>query len=278
MKKFKSRYIGKKISEAPYISGIFQSDKNGFYSKDALMYQDILQFSDDKIYFRKTELYNWLLRHNPELINDYKDLSTRNIRYSKKLANKKDRLDRVFNDLLNMKVIDCFGTTQAKKINTEVKTYSINKSGKLILAIIKNISLKNELSDAKKNNDLSLIQIKTTELENNYLNIYNLFMSNLIINDEIPYESIVIKEFLINLQNKKLFSKFLDYMVPVFQLYSISNIVQLVNVILNLMLNQVPERNLFVDLFVSILIQALLIILMRARVYHMHYQVLSHNM
>src|SRR5688572_20574579 len=144
MIKFKPPYIGKKISELPYISEIFQRDKNGFYTKDALMYQDTLQFSNDKVCFNRSEVDNWLLRNNHELINDYKDLSTRNIRYSTRRANKRDRLDRIFNKLVDMKVIIHSGTAKAEKLkNMDIETYSIDKSGKLTLEIIRNMSIKN---------------------------------------------------------------------------------------------------------------------------------------
>jgi hypothetical protein len=195
MRKFKPRYIGKKISELPYISEIFQRNKNEFYTKDALMYQDILQFSGDKTCFNRSEVDNWLLRHNQELINDYKDISTR------------------------------------------------------ILEIIRNTSLKNEVLDAQKNENPSLVQMKTKELENSHLKIYDLIMSFFVVNEDIPYRSTVFKEFLINLQNKKLFSKFVDYVSFVIHLNRINSIFHLVSVALNFMLNQAPKRNLFIDLF-----------------------------
>jgi hypothetical protein len=249
-RKFKPRYIGKKISKLPYISDIFQSDKNEYYTKDALMYQDIIRFSDDKSSFSRTELYNWLLRHNQELIDYYKDLSTRNIPYSARVANKKDRLDRIFNNLLDMKVIVRSGTTSAKKLKKmDIETYSIDKSGKLILEVIRNMSLKNELLAAQRRGDSSLIQIRTNELENNHLNIYNLITSMFIINDEIPYQSIVLKEFIVNLQNRKLFSKFVDYVTSVVHISPIRDTRDLVSVVLNFMLNRAPERDLFIDLF-----------------------------
>lgn len=249
MRRFKPRYIGKKASELPYISEVFQNDKNGFYNKDALMYQDILRFSDDKNGFTSTELYNWLLRHNQELINDYKDISTRHIPYSKRIANKKDRLDRIFNDLLNLKVIVPVGTVQAEKIDIEVRTYSIGKSGRLILEIIRNINSKNELIAAQRKRDPSLIQIRTKELENSHLKIYNLVTTMFIINDEIPYRSVVLKEFVDNLQNKKLFSKFVDYVIFVLHLNPIRDTFHLLSVVLNFILNNAPERNMFIDLF-----------------------------
>ena len=243
MRKFKPRYKVNKISKLPYISEIFQSDENGFYT-DALMYQDILRFSDDKTCFTRTEVDNWLLRHNQELINDYKDLSTRNIPYSTRRANKKDRLDRIFNNLLDMKVIVHSGTTTAKKLKKmDIETYSINKSGKLILEIIKNMSLKNELFAAQKND-------QSEELENNHLMIYDLITSIFVVSEDIPYRSTVFKEFLINLQNKKLFSKFVDYVILIVRLnHYITSISHLVHVVLDLMLNRAPERNLFIDLF-----------------------------
>ncbi|MGC1132918.1 MAG: hypothetical protein WA941_08845 [Nitrososphaeraceae archaeon] len=251
MKKFRIPYIGKKFLNPPYISDIFQKEKNGSYTKDALMYQNILSFSDDKSCFIRTELYNWLFSHNRELIDDYKDLSTRNTPYSARMANRKDRLDRVFSDLLDMKVLVHSGHTQAKKLNMEIETYSIDKSGKLVLAIIRNMSLKNELLNTQKKDPL-LRQMKTKELEDNYLRTYNLIKSNFMVNENIPYRNIVFREFLIKLENKRLFFKFVDYMS--FAIHSshfnrINSIIHLITDTLNYILNRAPERNLFMDLF-----------------------------
>jgi hypothetical protein len=141
-----------------------------------------------------------------------------------------------------MKVILRSGTTQAKKLkNMDIETYSIDKSGKLILEITRNMSLKNELFAAQKS-DQSVVQVKTKELENNHLKIYDLITSIFVVSEDIPYRSTVFKGFLINLQNKKLFSKFVDYVILMFQLsHYITSISYLVHVVLDFMLEHLKE-------------------------------------
>jgi len=73
-----------------------------------LLYQDILKYSYDKLNFKRSDLDNWLVRNNTEFVNDYKDLSTRNISYNNRVHAKKKRIDRIFNNLLSRELIGTF--------------------------------------------------------------------------------------------------------------------------------------------------------------------------
>lgn len=72
-------------TQLPGVNFIFQKDKNGHYTKLALLYQDILSYSIIKIKsnppdsrsFTHRELAKWLLENNNEYKNYYKDPSTR---------------------------------------------------------------------------------------------------------------------------------------------------------------------------------------------------------
>jgi hypothetical protein len=72
-------------------------------------------------------------------------------------------------------------------------------------------------------------------------------------NTFLVFNAIRIQEFLINLKNKGLLSKFVDYIILMFRLNhqtnSISHLVHVVHVVLNFMFNHAYERNSFIDLF-----------------------------
>ena len=139
MSKEKIRYIRKTKDKTWYISDIFQKAQDGqYFSKDALLYHDILKYSYYNCNFKRSKLDHWLVQNNNEFYNRYKDLSTRNVTYSNRVHANKERIDRIFNNLLNGKLITVSGTVRSAKIMTlNVEVYSINKIGKLIWLIIK---------------------------------------------------------------------------------------------------------------------------------------------
>lgn len=59
--------------------------------------------------FRHWELAKWLMEHNPEFINAYKDISTKTTKYSNRIENTqrrtKDKVNRLI-DLFLMKIVD----------------------------------------------------------------------------------------------------------------------------------------------------------------------------
>jgi hypothetical protein len=78
------------------IHEIFQKDNDGNYSQNARLYQSILQYflvlKDDHSNndsFRFWDLAKWLMEHNQEFVNYYRELSTRNTTMSNRIEARK---------------------------------------------------------------------------------------------------------------------------------------------------------------------------------------------
>src|SRR5438046_236990 len=97
-------------TQLPGVNFIFQKDKNGSYTKLALLYQDILGYSIIKIKsnspdsrsFTHRELAKWLLENNNEYINYYKDPSTKYYTLNNKIENTQQSMKDKLNDLVNV--------------------------------------------------------------------------------------------------------------------------------------------------------------------------------
>ena len=184
MSKNRRRYNG----EINSIRYIFEEvdDENGLhYSDDALLYQDILEYSYLNPNFKKSELDNWLVRNNRKFVNDYKDISTRGIRYSKRVHNKQDKINPIFNNLLSGELITKSGTKPWQKHkNLDVEVYSSKKLGEVIWLVIKSMNLRNE---TQQESDTYKVQAKTNELTNNNHRIYQLILSMVAKGNDRPY-------------------------------------------------------------------------------------------
>jgi hypothetical protein len=81
----------------PTTYSVVEKDKDGRYTRWALLYQDILKFSvfvKDGSSFKERELAKWLLGNNPYYINYYKDPFTRTTTESNRVENILDGIKR----------------------------------------------------------------------------------------------------------------------------------------------------------------------------------------
>ena len=249
MSKNRRRYNGE-INRGP-IRYIFEEvdDENGLhYSDDALLYQDILEYSYLNPNFKKSELDNWLVRNNRKFVNDYKDISTRGIRYSKRVHNKQDKINPIFNNLLSGELITKSGTKPWQKHkNLDVEVYSSKKLGEVIWLVIKSMNLRNE---TQQESDTYKVQAKTNELTNNNHRIYQLILSMVAKGNDRPYTSTMLEIFFNKLENKGLFATFVNYLAEICNSSNeIYDITSLAYYVLDYMINEAQDRNLFIDLW-----------------------------
>ena len=117
---------------------IFQKDKEGNYTKNPLLYQDILRYSIDGKYkeddnsFRTRNLTKWLLEKNVEFLNYFKDPSTRNFTMSSKIENKLDRIKEKIKDLINLGLIEQSRMIKETKGSGLIPLYRFTKPGYLV--------------------------------------------------------------------------------------------------------------------------------------------------
>jgi hypothetical protein len=252
MSKVGLRYIGKIRNKTWYISDIFQKDeKVGELTKDALLYQDILEYSHYNPNFKRRHLDKWLIQKNTEFVNDYSDLSTRNITYSNRIHAKKDRIDRVFNNLLNGGLISVSGTRPSEKQKKlDVEVYSSKKLGELVWLTIKSMNLENEIQQAKKKNEIQTVRAKTKVLNDNNHCIYQLIISLLAKGKNVPSKAYMLRAFFDKLERRGLFGNFVSHFSDVCSsINALHDITSLVSYTLNEIINEAYDRNLFIDLW-----------------------------
>lgn len=246
------QYISKIKDKPWYISEIFQKDQDSHqFTKDALLYQDILKYCYEKPSFKRSELDNWLVRSNTEFINDYKDLSTRSIRYSKRIHNKKGRIDRLFNNLTSRELITKSGTkTSEKHKKLDVDVYSRSKLGELIWLAVRSMNLMIEIQqEEKRSNNTHTLQVKEQLRSNNH-SIYQLIISMLVKGEDAPYKSVMLKVFFEKLKSNDLFGNFVNHLIEVCDsTNTIYDIALLLSYVLNYVINEAYDRNLFIDLW-----------------------------
>ncbi len=200
----------------PYIDDIFSSQIDSLtgkvlFTKDALLYQDIIlyYFKNPKD-FKLTELQNWLIKEkNFEFKIEYQGFKSRTS-YSARRHAKEPRINSLFNDLLNLKLIKQTGKAFSEKLkNFEVETYSYTLDGKLLALIIKNYYLIQELKDKK--NDT-----KQQELSKNNEQIYDIIINQIfpIIRNSISYVNFYLKFFEL-IYKKGYFDKIISYFINI---------------------------------------------------------------
>ncbi|MBV9177521.1 MAG: hypothetical protein JO297_10830, partial [Nitrososphaeraceae archaeon] len=150
------------------------------YTKDALLLQDLLRYSQvvNKHSFKKRELYNWVVRHNKEIVDyyNYKKARGRNTTYNNRVHGYENRLDNNVKTLKHLRLISKTGTAPAQKIAAQVDLFKYTKGGILLTLILKSIDLKAVMA-VTRNQDK--VKEHKKELDTIYENIYKLVDSAL---------------------------------------------------------------------------------------------------
>jgi hypothetical protein len=145
------------MKETPGIAAIFQKDEEGNYTKDALLYQDILKYSivikdenSDNNSFRDRQLTRWLIGYNQDFVNYYKG-SDSHIKMNNRIENRLPRIKAKINDLVHLCLIKISGTTKASKVDTDIYIYKHTEFGQLLAWVIASI---NSEKQADANNEV----------------------------------------------------------------------------------------------------------------------------
>jgi hypothetical protein len=130
----------KKMTESPIqIKTIFETtDDRKRPNYDSLLYQDILKFglrSSLQFGFRFTDLANWLVEHNQEILADYAD-SKSHVRKSARVANRRDRIQRHIDKLEASDLIVQKAVGPAEKNDENIPLYCLTMEGRLLALLI----------------------------------------------------------------------------------------------------------------------------------------------
>jgi hypothetical protein len=126
---------------------IFKKNKEGNYTKNALLSQDILQYcingkykEDDNISFRLWNLAKWLLEVNSEFKNYFKDLSTRNITKRNRVENRLPRIKLIVKELANLGIIVQAGTAKETKGTGLVPIFRFTEVGNMMAWVVESMN------------------------------------------------------------------------------------------------------------------------------------------
>jgi hypothetical protein len=149
-------------------------------------------------------------------------------------------------------LIEKSGTEPAEKQKRlEVDVHSSKKLGQLIWLVIKSMSLKNEIQQAKKEDNSELIQTKSEELSYDNRHIYELILSMIAKGKDATYKSTLLKVFVEKLNRRGLFDNFVNYLIEACNstnttIYDSSS---LLSYVLDYMINVANNRSSFIDLW-----------------------------
>jgi hypothetical protein len=126
----------------PYIDinkAIFEKvERSREYTKDSLMYQDILKYGIKHPYengFRFTEIAKWLMRNNIEMKNYYVDNKSRTPMYVR-IGNRRQRIESCLHNLIRLGLLIEKDKIKAERNNELTSLYDLTREGYLLGAII----------------------------------------------------------------------------------------------------------------------------------------------
>jgi hypothetical protein len=126
----------------PTIQNIFSRDKDGNYTKDALLYQDILKYSVRELesppqyIFKKWNLIEWLISHNLEMTNDYKKTAASHMTKTNKIQARKGRVDGHISVLMFLGLLGEKDRVKESKGDSMVTRYSFTRLGSIIALLL----------------------------------------------------------------------------------------------------------------------------------------------
>lgn len=148
------------------IGVIFNSNSSGKYTKDAELYQDILEYSISKNDgFKFTELGQWLLDHNNEIVTYYSDFRKK-VSRAARIANRRQRIQHCLDNLIQFDLIYQKATIKSSKNQEETPLYALTKEGNFLSLILRCITKRENthihLVEQSKNELLKLLHSYTS--------------------------------------------------------------------------------------------------------------------
>jgi hypothetical protein len=196
------------------LSNFFEKGKNGKYSNQACLSQDLLRYHSiinqthlQNNSFKFNKLLEWIVLNNNEITDEYQGSKSHTTLSNKKHAHE-ERVKHFFQGLINLNLIRQSGTTHAKKLsNLEIPTYEYTKSGIFLVLIIKSMNLTNVIAITKKEN--TFVELKK-QLDNVHSEIYEVFNLAYKINQDSPASDIFYSIYFQKSKDKQLFDKLVN--------------------------------------------------------------------
>jgi hypothetical protein len=127
---------------------IFRKNEDRSYTKNSLLYQDILRYciygkykENDNKSFRLWNLTKWLLEANMEFINYFKDPSTWNYTMANRIGDRLPRIKSKVEELVNLGLIAPIGRAKESKGNGTVPIFDFTIVGNVIAWIVESMNV-----------------------------------------------------------------------------------------------------------------------------------------
>jgi hypothetical protein len=157
------------MKEIHGIHDILPREKNGSFSLNSRLYQDILRYffvvnnnSNNDGTFRLWDLAKWLISNNSEFVNYYSDFSTRTTTMSNRIEARKDRIKAKLSDLINLDLIQVSGKTKATTTETNIDLYQYSEDGSLIAWLLQSMD-----PEKRENTNNQIFKILCSKLQKN---------------------------------------------------------------------------------------------------------------
>ena len=130
------------IMKMPTIQNIFSKDKAGNYTNDALLYQDILKYSVRELepiqqyIFKIWELTEWLITHNTEMVNYYRNSAASHMTTSNKINARLRRVRHHVDVLIYLGILGKYDRVKESKGEGMTDRYSFTKMGYTVSLLI----------------------------------------------------------------------------------------------------------------------------------------------
>jgi hypothetical protein len=198
------------------INAIFEKNKQGNYTKDALLRQDILRYYvkntvPENIPFKLRNLQRWIVNNNSEIGERYVG-SDSHTSYPNRIHANASRIEGKFSDLVQLQLIRRSSATklqQTDSLYTERVLYEYTRGGIFLALIIESINLKKVIS-------ITRAKDKTTEyrsnIDNIHQNLYDCLVNSVFkVKENSVASNIFYSNLLKKCKDKGVFDKFVDH-------------------------------------------------------------------
>jgi hypothetical protein len=157
------------MGKIPSISMIFEKTKDEqSYTNVALLYQNILDYAiilngktlenNNFSCFTTWKLTGWLIDHNQEFINAYKDPSTRNIPTNNRIAARLDRVEYCIEHLYGLGLVTVLKREKASRGNTDTHYFQFTSAGYVLAWLTQSL-------------DTNKLDLASEEIYNTFYNV-----------------------------------------------------------------------------------------------------------
>jgi hypothetical protein len=134
------------MEKTRYIDSFFEKDEQGKeYTKSAVLLQNFVEYSSiKKSPFKRSEIYNWIVRNNRGIVDFYnkKKAHGKHTTYPNRVHGQEKKLDNYLETLLQLNLVHKTGIAPAEKLQSHpIELFEYTKGGILLRLILEGMGL-----------------------------------------------------------------------------------------------------------------------------------------